>query len=365
MTRLESDEERFILLAMHQTLVERGLCLREQTEQGALLIFPSYYQNERPDLIGHPSVLVSYRFNGFIEAIYTTLVVKLLHTAAFTRDNLWRYATDFKTPTRKKLGVKLTRLAEGAGELDVYFDPSIEMDTKITFSKYVHEHILKNAKDVERLRYYVCPHCSVSMYSRKAAMKKLAEGKKSILCVECEKRIPLWDDLEELFASDKIKQQVRDLEDKSARVLDHASNERILVGEVISTVADAGQISRELIISDHGIDMEIEFKSDNGETTGKKLYLQLKTGDSYLYERKRDAAEIFTIKNESHAHYWMDQIAPVLLVIRNSEGDIRWMEIRDYLRQEKENGKKRFSQIIFQGEPFDVASILRWRKLMI
>ena len=31
-----------MLLAMHQTLVERGLCFREHTERGRVLIFPSY-----------------------------------------------------------------------------------------------------------------------------------------------------------------------------------------------------------------------------------------------------------------------------------------------------------------------------------
>jgi hypothetical protein len=32
MARLEAEEERFVLLAMHQTMVERGLCLREHTD---------------------------------------------------------------------------------------------------------------------------------------------------------------------------------------------------------------------------------------------------------------------------------------------------------------------------------------------
>ncbi len=35
MPRLACDEERFILLAMHQTLVERGLCLRQAGPRGA------------------------------------------------------------------------------------------------------------------------------------------------------------------------------------------------------------------------------------------------------------------------------------------------------------------------------------------
>ena len=70
-----------------------------------------------------------------------------------------------------------------------------------------------------------------------------------------------------------------------------------------------------------------------GEATGRKLYLQLKSGDSHLHERKSDGAEIFTIKNERHVRYWMDQAFPVLLVIRNSDGQVRWMEVRDWLKR--------------------------------
>jgi hypothetical protein len=107
--------------------------------------------------------------------------------------------------------------------------------------------------------------------------------------------------------------------------------------------------------------MEIEFKSDAGEATGRKLYLQLKSGDSYLNRRKRDGAEIFTIKNERHASYWMEQAFPVLLVIRNSEGEVRWMEVRDYLKRESDSGRIPLKQIVFTGERFDVMSVRRWR----
>jgi len=381
--RLEADEERFVLLAMHQTLVERGLCLREHTSKGPMLVFPSYYRRERPELAGHPAVLVSYRFNGFLDDIYATLVVRLHHTQPFEQDELWRYAADFKTLTGKQLGVKLTRRAEGAGELEVYFDPAIEDGEKIIFSKYVHEHLLQNAKDVVRLRYYACPHCGTPVGNREVAMRRLDQwlgnrpadaevmswikaqlGKSdapTIICSECEKRVPLWDELEQCFASPEIQQRVRELQEQSAIVLDNESKDRALVGEVISTVALAGQLSREFNVSDHGIDMEIEFKSDAGEATGRKLYLQLKSGDSYLRERKRDGAEIFTIKAERHTRYWMAQAFPVLLVIRNSEGEVRWMEVRDYLKRESDDGKKVVKQIIFDGERFDVMSVRRWR----
>jgi hypothetical protein len=118
-------------------------------------------------------------------------------------------------------------------------------------------------------------------------------------------------------------------------------------------------------MSDHGIDMEIEFKNDRYEATGQKLYLQLKSGDSHLRERRRDGAKMFTIKDERHARYWMAQAFPVLLVIRNSEGEVRWMEVRDWLKRASDNGKKPVKQIIFEGERFTVMSVRKWREKVL
>lgn len=381
--RLQGDEERFVLLAMHQTLVERGLCLRQPTTQGNLLVFPSYYRTERPDIVQYPAVLVNYRFTGFLDELYATLVVRLHHSDALAQDELWRYAADFKTNAGKQLGIKLTRRAPGVGDLEVYFDPAVSMEEKIIFSKYVHEHLLQHARDVERLRHYVCPQCGTPVGNRDVAMKRLNDWLRgrppqpettgffklrskrdetpSIVCVECMKQVPLWDEMEQCFASPAIQQRVRDMQEEAKVELDNESKERALVGEVISTVALAAQISREKNVSDHGIDMEIEFKDDAHEATHRFVFLQLKSGDSYTRRRKTDGTEVFTIKDERHARYWMASPFPVLLVIRNSEGEVRWMEVRDYLKRESENGKYPVKHIEFKGERFDVMSVRRWR----
>jgi hypothetical protein len=73
----------------------------------------------------------------------------------------------------------------------------------------------------------------------------------------------------------------------------------------ISRLTLAEEIGWELKASDQGFGMEIEFIDDAHEATGAKLDLQLKSGDSNLRERKSDGAEIFTIKDERHARYWM------------------------------------------------------------
>jgi hypothetical protein len=244
----------------------------------------------------------------------------------------------------------------------------ISVEEKMLFSRYVDEHLRTYAQDVVRRRHYVCPHCLTPVGSLDVAMKRLQEGKTDIGCLNCDdpsKRVPLWDELEQRFASAELKLRVQELQEQSQLKLDNESKERALVGEVISTVAIAGQLCRELTVSDHGIDMEIEFKHDDGTASGKKVYLQLKSGDSYLSQRKRDGVEIFKIDKERHVKYWMEQAFPVMLVIRDSEGDVRWMEIRDWLRKASDNGTKKVSQIEFKAERFDVMSILRLRKRVL
>ena len=52
-------------------------------------------------------------------------------------------------------------------------------------------------------------------------------------------------------------------------------------------------------------------------------------------------------------------------LMRNSEGEVRWMEVRDWLKRESDNGKKPVRQIVFEGERFDVMSVRRWREKVL
>jgi HEAT repeat protein len=137
---------------------------------------------------------------------------------------------------------------------------------------------------------------------------------------------------------------------------DNESREGVLVHEVGRIVSSAGHFFREFLKYDEGIDGEIEFRNEEGRGTGQRVYLQLKSGDSYLRKRKNDGKEIFDIKPR-HAEYWTVQAYPVLLVIRNSGGLIRWMNVTEYLQGRGKNVR----QIEFKGEPFTVESVKQMR----
>lgn len=360
MKRLAPDDEQIVLRAMHQTFLERGLCLRQPTEKGALLVFPSYFKRERPELEGHPAVFVTYRFEGSSQQIYSTLVVKLHHTLAFETDQLWRFAADFRTPAGARVGLKMIELPEGAAEIAVYFEPGVADDMKVTFIRYVHDHLQTNAQDVKRLRHYVCPHCHTPVENRNTAGERLSRGLDNILCVNCERRVPLWDLIEQKFASEELQRDVLKLKEQVEKKIDNESKELILVGHAFAIAGEAGQIFRPTPNSDWGIDGEIEFKDDKGEASGKRVYLQLKSGDSNIYKRKTDDKEIFSIKKPRHADYWRAQAYPVMLVIRTEDGQIRWMNVTDYLRQHPNT-----RQIVFEGEPFTATDVLRLRDRLL
>ena len=50
--------------------------------------------------------------------------------------------------------------------------------------------------------------------------------------------------MEQHFASDETRRKVRELQEQAAIVLDTGDKERTLVGEVIATASQAGQIAR-------------------------------------------------------------------------------------------------------------------------
>ncbi|MEM5406199.1 DUF4365 domain-containing protein [Paraburkholderia unamae] len=362
--RIDPVDERFVLLEMHRKLLQRGLCAKELTEKDVLLVFPTYYKRERPPLSGHPAVLVSYTFDGVVDEIYSTLVVRLDHTNHFKRKELWQDAAEFQTKGEHRIGIKLARRSGGsAAVVEVYCDPEALLAEQIIFVKYVHDHLLQRASQVVRRRHYVCPSCEHPVADLDAAEKRRNLGRDDMLCLICEERIRLFDELEKLYGSDEFQRKVRRLEGVVSEGLDNESKERLLVGEVIANVALAKQLSREKPVSDHGIDMEIEFRWDDQTASGQLLFLQLKSGDSYLRTNK-DGKDIFTIKNPRHAEYWANQIAPVMLVVRESNGEIRWMEIRDFLKKKRAKGKT-VKQFEFRGERFDTASLLKWRQSLL
>jgi hypothetical protein len=137
------------------------------------------------------------------------------------------------------------------------------------------------------------------------------------------------------------------------QAIDNECLEMVLIGDMFRAVGEAGHIFRMTSNADWGIDGEIEFKDSAGRASGRRVYVQLKSGDSHLVRRVHDGEEVFRVKNQRHLEYWAAHAYPVMLVIRQSTGLIRWMDVSAYLKLQGRPDQ----QMIFRGEPVTMDTI--------
>jgi hypothetical protein len=282
--RLPREDEAVVLRTLLETFISRAWCLRQPCDGSAMLTFPSYFRRERKEQPSHPSVLVTYRFDGPADDIYATLVVRLHHTVAFNQGvELWKSAADFKTQTGTKLGFMLTRETEGSSRLEVYFEPG-----RRTGNRQIRQ-------IRERSLFAQSSDCTQALPSRGA-------GSQVFACSAYFAVLPSsLSGISSPFSHDPLDLGLR----------------------VVSEIKQQPQL-----------------------------------------KRRSDGAEVFQIKNPRWADYWQQQAYAVMLVIRTSDGEIRWMDVSAYLKRESTGGKT-VRQVVFAGERFDAVSVQHWRKKIL
>ena len=142
------------------------------------------------------------------------------------------------------------------------------------------------------------------------------------------------------------------------RHVDPEALELILVGYMMTVCGEAGQIFRPTSMLDHGIDGEVEFKDDEGRASGSRIYVQLKSGGSYLRRRRSDGKEVFLVHNERHLEYLAKSRDDVYLVGRDAVGSVRWTNMTRILRGRND---KESREVVFEGERLDAAAVRRVR----
>ncbi|MEM7012114.1 MAG: DUF4365 domain-containing protein, partial [Verrucomicrobiota bacterium] len=262
-----------------------------------------------------------------------------------------------------------------------FFETRIGTNEQVTFAQIIDPHLKQKAEAVQRLRHYACPDCGTPSGNPEVALEMLRDvGKEcTIPCIRCRAEIPRWDGIEELFASEEIRERVAALEEAGKLEFDTRRKGQLLVHEVAARFTHANQKPTETPgHHDEGIDMNVEWTDDDGKGTGRFIFLQLKAGNSYLRTRKKDGAEMFDLKKK-WVDYWLKQPGPVFLVIGTfpeedefRRGDVRderrfeavrWMEVKERLLQLTDGGKKTVKTLKFEGEELNMASIFARRKV--
>ena len=83
-------QEKLLLIATVEELLRHEIALKEITDQGVDLVFPSQFTRERPDAPDIPGRQVTFVFEGPLHSIYASLAVRLAHSSLFQRNTMWQ-----------------------------------------------------------------------------------------------------------------------------------------------------------------------------------------------------------------------------------------------------------------------------------
>jgi GTPase SAR1 family protein len=191
----EGQQEKLLVLATLEELLERELVLREPTEDGVQLVFPSAYRRDLPASETPKGDGVVFRFEGPVQNVYATLIVRLTRSNLFTRLEAWQSAARFAAETGE-CTVFLSLDGEGKAELRIGFDLMPALLRK-QFERFVHAHLERRATPgtVTRERRYSCPGDGTAFTSEQVE-QVINLGRPDILCPVCENRVSLRDDYE-------------------------------------------------------------------------------------------------------------------------------------------------------------------------
>jgi hypothetical protein len=213
---VDIDQEKLLLTSTIGELIRHEIALRESTENGDLLVFPSQFTRLRPEAPLPESETVKFSFQGAINDIYSTLVIRLSRSGRFSQRDLWKNAARFDAQAGGSCGVYLRRLDEEEAELALFFGDGASDESIFQFEEYVHAHLRRRASadSVRRRQIHVCRSCRTPFTDLQVDRRRKA-GLDWIICGICEARVSLRDRREEMFRN--YRSVVREMDEEADR----------------------------------------------------------------------------------------------------------------------------------------------------
>ena len=179
-----------------EELLRHEIALKENTDQGMALVFPSQFTKERPDAPDIPGKEVTFAFEGPLNNIYATLAVRLSHSTLFRRQEMWHNAASYQATVGGVCGIHLREIEEGRGELVLFYDEQASRAVRSQFETYVADHLRLRGLPgtLHRRIVRICSHCGYVL-PEDLVRRRLQSKATTMRCPACEEGvIPLTEE---------------------------------------------------------------------------------------------------------------------------------------------------------------------------
>lgn len=177
--RLHPFQERIVLEAVVQLLLEHGICF---THEG-VLIFPSLFPDTvaRVAITAGESISLYYDFSGPIDNIYSALVVTLALSERFGRVRLWADGAEYEQSGQGICGMRKVANRHGIAHVDLYFNAATPDTVRNLFTVFIEDHLRKEGVTITEGLQLSCSACGYR-FEQSLLGEHLAAGLHEIIC---------------------------------------------------------------------------------------------------------------------------------------------------------------------------------------
>lgn len=322
--RLNRTEELFVLYVTVELFIKHELCIREL----GYLVFPSQINITRlPPKKDFPRTEVSYRFSGSIEAIYASLVVRLSYTNYFHLVNQWKHAAEFSCDDTR-LGFSMKPIDEGTSELEIYFFSDVSEFNRVTFIRFVTDHLQTKGIDIDEKIKLFCPKCDHEVENPETVEIRIKNNYLNINCLYCDTKILIPKSIEERYQGNtqlnqKQRQLAKNVQERTAQEV-----KRFRTDQTVYNI-DEGEMIHILHISDSHLEnksqadiyktqLEIDLKNEMKINQLKFLVI---SGDIANKSTKEEYLAAFTMVDHIVKRFALDSSQ---IIIAPGNHDLNW-----------------------------------------
>jgi hypothetical protein len=202
----DKGQEALLLIATIEDLLRHEIALREHSDDGPQLFFPSQLTREYAELSDPEGKAVVFSFEGQIQNIYATLAVRLSHSELFRKKEMWRNAATYTAAVGGTCGMMLREIEEGAAEITLFYDAGASDEVRLHFEEFIHAQLVRRAATgtIRRRRIFACRACGTAV-SDKIVSRRIEHGYNWLSCPICDQRVSLLDQQERVAASRETK----------------------------------------------------------------------------------------------------------------------------------------------------------------
>lgn len=233
----DRQQQKLLLIATVEELVRHEIVLKEPTDAGTDLIFPSKFTRPGPDIPDVPGKTIRFTFEGPVHNVYAVLTVRLAHSRLFKKKEMWQNAALFEANVGGLCGLYLRELEEGKGELTLFFDEAASEAIRYQFEDYVAVHLEQRALpgSMVRVRLFSCGSCGIQITPSQVQARR-KRGFREMACPVCEQPISLLDGKERL--AHPVVSAVADMDRAADEQRDRDVAELILRGKMTTNDYD-------------------------------------------------------------------------------------------------------------------------------